>query len=514
MVQFLLAAAVFMTAAGSLVIEIAAGRLIAPFVGMSLYTWTAIIAVVLAGLSVGHWIGGILAASSLDKVRALRYMAWSLAVAAPLSLLVLPLVRVVSISLVTSGMGPIAIVVALTTILFFMPSLLVGIVSPIATKVALDDRPDDTGRVLGRMFAAGAFGSIIGTLSAGYLFISWIGSNGTIIAVAGLYAVMAVGFAVWARQTLVITSIVVVSIAGLSAWSDSVDGFASPCAVESDYFCIRYDNFADVSGRESKIMVLDHLAHGINDRYDPTILYSSYVHFVDEVTGLRLQSPERMNAMFLGGGAYTLPRAWAHLYPTANLTVAEIDPAVTKAAVEEMWFDPDKGNMAILHQDGRTALAAAPGPTTYDVIFGDAFHDIAVPSHLITREFHQLVKSRLSENGFYAANVIDLGREPRFLMSLVKTLQQDFDSVEIWTPVDEVVQEGRLTFIVIAGNNGTGRLRMESRFGLIREWEQWPMTAMKRRVDFDDLPVLTDNYAPVERLLSAFLIEGEGQGER
>ena len=59
--QFAYGLALFVSSAGGLIIEIVAGRLLAPYVGMSLYTWTAIIAVVLAGLSVGHWIGGALA---------------------------------------------------------------------------------------------------------------------------------------------------------------------------------------------------------------------------------------------------------------------------------------------------------------------------------------------------------------------------------------------------------------------------------------------------------------------
>ena len=37
-------ATLFLTSAGALVIEIVAGRMLAPYVGMSLYTWTAIIA--------------------------------------------------------------------------------------------------------------------------------------------------------------------------------------------------------------------------------------------------------------------------------------------------------------------------------------------------------------------------------------------------------------------------------------------------------------------------------------
>ena len=48
-------------AAASLVVEIVAGRMLAPYVGMSLYTWTSVIAVVLAGFSAGHWAGGRLA---------------------------------------------------------------------------------------------------------------------------------------------------------------------------------------------------------------------------------------------------------------------------------------------------------------------------------------------------------------------------------------------------------------------------------------------------------------------
>ena len=66
--------------ASSLVVEIVAGRMIAPYVGMSLYTWTAIIAVVLAGFSVGHWWGGRIAAH--DSQNALRKTAWTMVAAA------------------------------------------------------------------------------------------------------------------------------------------------------------------------------------------------------------------------------------------------------------------------------------------------------------------------------------------------------------------------------------------------------------------------------------------------
>ena len=69
-----------MVAAASLVVEIVAGRMLAPYVGMSLYTWTSIIAVVLAGFSVGHWVGGRLA--EWPEGAALRANGWAMLAAA------------------------------------------------------------------------------------------------------------------------------------------------------------------------------------------------------------------------------------------------------------------------------------------------------------------------------------------------------------------------------------------------------------------------------------------------
>ena len=67
-------ATVFLSSALLLVLEIVAGRLIAPYVGVSLYTWTAVIGVILAGLSVGNWVGGVWA----DRGAGGRAAGWTL----------------------------------------------------------------------------------------------------------------------------------------------------------------------------------------------------------------------------------------------------------------------------------------------------------------------------------------------------------------------------------------------------------------------------------------------------
>lgn len=209
----MLTSIVFLSSAGALVLEIAAGRLIAPYVGMSLYTWTAIIAVVLAGLSGGHWLGGRMANRISDTASGYERMTAALGAASVFTLITLPLLRWIAEPLLSTSGGTATAVVLLTSVLFFMPSFFVGVISPIATKIAIDLNPENAGHVLGRMFAAGAMGSILGTLSTGYFFISWIGTTGTVIAVAALYLMMAASMISFRRRSmLIVASLVTASL--------------------------------------------------------------------------------------------------------------------------------------------------------------------------------------------------------------------------------------------------------------------------------------------------------------
>ena len=207
-------AAVFLSSAGGLVLEIVAGRLLAPYVGMSLYTWTAIIAVVLAGFSIGHWIGGRLAGPDCDATAGGRRVAYALALASAASLACLALLRWLSAPVLSSGLPVLAAIVLLAALLFLLPSLFVGIVSPILTKLAVDASPGDPGRAIGRMYALSAVGSIVGTLSAGYLFVSWVGSTGTVLAVAAVYAALALLFARLSRVAVTVAALLAILGAG------------------------------------------------------------------------------------------------------------------------------------------------------------------------------------------------------------------------------------------------------------------------------------------------------------
>ena len=488
-----------LVSAASMALEIVAGRALAPYVGMSVYTWTVIIAVVLAGLSLGHWAGGWLADRS---ARPAHWVAAGLTGAAITSALSLILLRLAEPFAVTTG--PVGHVSVLSMTAFFAPSALAGLLSPLLTKMALDAAPPGRhGRIVGRMFALGAFGAILGTLLSGLVLISWIGTAGSVLLITAVYASLALVF--WSGRVRAFAATAFV-LAGGGAAALSPDWLlATPCLRESAYFCIRVDD-QQMMGRPARVMALDHLAHGVNDRDDPMLLLTPYVHGVDELIRHRLDG-RAPSAFFIGGGAYSLPRAWAARWPGAKLTVAELDPTVTLVARDRLWLDRTAGIRAV-HEDARAALASLPASQRFDVIFGDAFHDISVPQHLVTDEFHALVAGRLAPGGVYAMNVVDRLRAPRFVLSLAQTLRHRFAHVELWLDVEAIrPHEARTTWIVLASDRATGLDELSSDYGFARTWVRIPLTPMVAEVGADRLVHLTDDFAPVDRLLSDLLLD-------
>ncbi len=477
-------------AAASLVVEIVAGRVLAPYVGMSLYTWTAVIAVVLAGFSAGHWIGGRIAEGSPE--RALRLTGWAMAAAAVATALAVPLLRAVAGPVLGALEDPLWAIVALTVLAFFLPSLFAGIPAPVLARVALLARPERAGRALGAIFAAGAVGAIAGTLLAGFLFVSWIGSLGTLAAVTGVYALAALLFLRDGGRAAagIATALLAAAPAGWTLLGPD------PCDRESDYFCIRVVDVSADPERPVRLMVLDHLAHGVSARDLPQVMFTEHTAMLDRLGRARMgQGPAR--AFFIGGGSYSVPRAWAARAPAPAMTVAEIDPAVTATAVDAFWVDP--GTVEILHEDARRALARRP--ERYDVILGDAFTDIAVPAHLVTEEFFRLVADRLAPGGAYLMNVIDHADRLEALAAIVATLRAVFPVVEVWAERRAAGPGERRVFVVLAATTPTAealfRTRAPGPFVFGRLSERWVGELLEGRA----VERLTDDHAPIARLM-------------
>lgn len=494
-----------LTAALGMVVEIAAGRLLAPHVGMSLYTWTAIIAVVVGGFSIGHLWGGRLADRLPARAEGHRAVAWLLAGCVAAAAAAVPILRWLAPILAGDGIQPLAAILGLSLAAFLAPSLLVGAVSPIVTAMAVRDAPPaQVGRVIGRLSALGAAGAIAGTLAAGFVAVPEAGSVATMLGSAALYAVLAVGHALAARRrglaAALSTALLLPLGAGAGPWQAN-------CERESAYFCLRAEEVAFPGVGPGRVLVLDHLAHGINLRDEPTILVQPYLHLADELLVLR-GLPAAPRAFFAGGGAMTLPRAWAQDAPRGDYLVAEIDPAVIAFARDRLWFAPG-APVRVVEQDARVAMQAIPPEPRLDVVLADAFLDLAMPAHLATREWHQAVRARLAPGGAYVAHVLEDRADPRFLLALVRTLGLDFPVVEVW--VEARAAEGRrVSYVVLASDVATPAARLAARRGAVRDWARLPADFVAARAAA--APVLTDDRAPVERLMAHLLLDRRGAG--
>ena len=184
------AATVFVSSACLLVLEIVAGRLLAPYVGVSLYTWTAIIGVILAGLSLGNWLGGVWA----DRGGGEYAVGFTLLAAGAASLGILLLLTWIAPLVNEQRFGLLGTSFILVLTLFFVPALLLGVVTPILTTLALQ-LPLRTGRVVGTLHALAALGSIAGTFLTGYLLIQYLGTRLVVFGTAlTLVLAMLMGF--------------------------------------------------------------------------------------------------------------------------------------------------------------------------------------------------------------------------------------------------------------------------------------------------------------------------------
>lgn len=169
-----------------MVVELLAGNVIAGFLGGSLYTWTSVIGVIMAGIAAGNYVGGRLA----DRYAADRLLGLLFLLSAGACATILPLNGLVGAVLDGWDVTPGRIAVHVFAV-FFVPGGLLGTMSPVIAKMALD-RGLATGRTVGSVYAANAAGSIVGTFLTGFYLTPNFPTSRTIWTVAILLSVMGV----------------------------------------------------------------------------------------------------------------------------------------------------------------------------------------------------------------------------------------------------------------------------------------------------------------------------------
>ncbi len=386
-------------------LELVAARLIAKNVGSSLYTWTSVIGIVLAGITLGNYVGGWLA----DRFNTRRLLAWLFFIASISCLSVLWLDQLLQDWQRPSDMSWPLWIVSIVASMFLLPSTLLGAISPAVASLALTVQLR-TGITLGNVYAWGALGSIVGTFLTGFILIDVLGTRAIISLITAVLAIMAVLVAFqqkvfrtavlfgWLQFAMVVgflastTSQHIAATAGLlapaaskienddDAWSRNElllhafrtlgnaahelglalrlrDDVTSDYYDESNYSTLVVGEERWDSPHEEivRFLRIDKLIHAYYNPSLPDKLYYDYEQIYAEATerivrnwqddGLVKVSngwPE-INSFFIGGGGYVFPR-WAERRHAATsvIEVAEIDPAVTKAVRAELGFPQEK----------------------------------------------------------------------------------------------------------------------------------------------------------------------------
>jgi len=493
---------VFTASACTLVIEIVAGRILAPDIGVSLYTWTSIIGVVLAGISIGNYLGGLVA----DRFPRQRTLGLILLAGGTASLSVLPLVGVASN--VFDGLSLVPRIVFLTVTLFFLPSLILGMVTPVVIKLRLRDLAN-TGNVVGKIYAVSNAGAIFGTFITGFVLIQQVGTRSTLIFVAVVLVGMALTFGdLWgARLTSVAPLGAFLLLVGFTYANGDLE---SECLRESNYFCIRVSDAIE-DGRAVKVLELNEMVHSYVAPDDPTLLINGYQQVLADVATVIGEADGTFRALFLGGGGYTLPKYLEEVYPQSVLEVIEIDPEVTQVAFDYLGLHSDT-RISIQHEDARMAVPDLT-PGQYELIIGDAFNSVSVPYHLTTLEFNEQIKALLTLDGIYAINVIDKLHSGGFLRALTNTLGETFSYVYVLRDDADWEDDSRSTHVLAASarplsladidqaNLQAGRGESVSNSMPPDTFEAW--------LDSGEGILLTDDYAPVDNMLAAVSLEGQ-----
>ena len=490
MPTWLAGAVVFFTSGSVLVLEILAGRLLAPYVGVRLETYTAIIGTVLAGIALGTWLGGQLA----DRVDPRRLVGPLVVAGGGLSVLSVPLVRAYG----TPSIAQADAIVVLAMIGFFAPAAVLSAVHPTVVKLQLRDL-HVTGTVVGRLSALATGGAIVGTFVAGFVLVAAAATSTVIIALGG--ALVAAGLGLWAglarpRPPATLVAVTVLGALAVSGLASASDG---PCDIETRYHCARI--IPDPARRGGRALWLDILRHSYVDLDDPAHLELRYTRgFADVIIATRPAGGDDgpLDALHIGGGGFTMPRYLSATYPGSRHLVLEIDPDLVKLAKERLGLVTGP-RLRVEVGDARLLMRRLPAGS-YDLVLGDAFGDLAVPWHLTTREFLAEVHRLLRPGGVYLLNLID--HPPlRFARAEVATLAEVFGHVAVVAPPARLEGRAGGNFVVAASDRAFDAGRLDSLIRARSGEEEAAVGAAATRFAGDGR-VLTDDYAPVDQWLA------------
>jgi len=501
MLQLLHYVVVFVSGAVLMALEIAGSRVLAPHFGSSIFVWGSLISVVMAALSVGYYWGGWLSTREPSYAKLMLLLVIPGIVVFFLPFIYPSINEWIAMRDFGNRMNPLIA----CSVLFLLPGVFMGTISPYVIRLAATQL-HTVGSTAGTLYALSTCGSIFGTLLTAFYLIPVLGVS-NIIHALGI--------------TLVCLSLLVVPLIRLQGVSLSravattlfifglADMFWTPLAwtktlLQKDTF---YHRIRIEEDNEARYMYFDRTLQSAMNLKDPTALRLIYSRYTSLGFTFR---PDAKKMLVIGLGGGSIPKKIQKEFPHMEIDAVEIDPEVIKMAKD--YFNIKENILLRLHaQDGRLFMTRTR--QQYDIILLDAYFTDAMPFHLTTKQFFELAQKKLTPNGIIVANLISAvtGPSGKIARAFVRTQRQVFPQTYVFAArrADNVSLDTIQNVIVIATREKQ-RLDIKEIVkraaaidkGLFPEPIQDIAVAYFDKPLPEDVPILTDDYAPTDNLLN------------
>ncbi|GAB4155176.1 MAG: fused MFS/spermidine synthase [Planctomycetota bacterium] len=442
----MLALVVFLSGASLMSLELVGSRVIAPTFGSSIYTWGSLIGIFMLALSIGYFFGGRLA----DRKPSYYTLAFVLGLAGVLTLVIPFVAFEVCLQLAPLKQKWGSFVACL--ILFGPPSILMGMVSPLAIRLAAREI-ESVGGVAGLLYAISTFGSIFGTFLTSFFLLELMGMSNLVRAVgvalvftALIALVMAlkgkkanISHAAAALLLIGITTVACLISAPLSFKSAGAEVLATSDSPYNTLFVV------DSSDGERKLQFNERSESGfyLSQPHRSSFQYTIGIHMAFAL------NKNARNILLVGGGGAVLPIEMLCAYDDVDMQIdsVEIDPGVIDYSqryfvnhavkvFEESenpawnnWATRVRERLHLIEADGRTYVRTCGNK--YDMIIMDAYLGGRIPFHLCTTEFFADLRNCLADDGVLAMNIISgwRGKTSKVFKSIYRTVNQHFPNI-------------------------------------------------------------------------------------
>lgn len=485
--------------------EMCASRFLAPWFGTSTIVWSVLIAVVLAAMSVGYWLGGRLA----DRRPSWTVLYWIPAIAGALIALIPPLGGLLFARLSAGIMAtPVNIIILAfvgVVAVFVPPVLLLAMVSPFMIRLLAT--ADNTGRTAGSLYAVSTLGSIAGTLFSTLVTIPLLGTRETLFMVSGVLILL--GILGLRRNARTMPLLLALPLACWLAYDGAVRQNEDVVhEEESIYQYLQVQRRSDGStilvvnegGAMQSIARVDDALHPASTYYESYLL-------LPYMTG----SSEEIDVLVIGSGAGTIPH-WLAVHvrpdiPGLRTDAVEIDARVTELGYQ--WFNTQRDDARAIISDGRTYIENTSN--TYDIIITDTYsNQIYIPFHLTTVEYFTELRAHLNSGGVVAMNVNALSEDSDLIQAIGTTLCEVFPLVYIAHVSNDY------NFMIMASEYPIHAPSGDSMavWNPVLEETARLFEPVFKPFDPEGGLILTDNRAPVEFLTDMMIIDEAAERAR